>query len=76
MGEGGTTPLKEDITDTSLEELLRVLLHGKPFNMPDVAPLATLLLSLGMKGINVQSDCYSWIKIVLMSCPMVHFQKS
>ena len=31
-----TTPFKEDITDTSLEELLRIILQGKPFDMPDV----------------------------------------
>lgn len=31
-----TTPLKEDIVDSSLEELLRVLLKGKPFQMPQV----------------------------------------
>ena len=31
-----TTPFKEDITDTSLEELLRILLQGNPFDMPHV----------------------------------------
>ena len=31
-----TTPFKEDIADSSLEELLRILLQGKPFQMPDV----------------------------------------
>ena len=31
-----TTPFKEDITDSSLEELLRILLQGKPFQMPHV----------------------------------------
>ena len=31
-----TAPLKEDIADSSLEELLRILLQGKPFQMPQV----------------------------------------
>ena len=31
-----TTPFKEDIIDSALEELLRVLLQGKPFQMPPV----------------------------------------
>ena len=31
-----TTPFKEDIPETSLEELLRTLLQGKPFQMPQV----------------------------------------
>jgi hypothetical protein len=31
-----TTPFKEDIADSSLEELLRILLQGKPFQMPQV----------------------------------------
>ena len=39
-----TTPLKEDITDTSLEELLRILLQGKPFDMPDVASGMNILI--------------------------------
>ena len=33
-----TTPFKEDIIDSSLEELLRILLQGKPFKMPHVEP--------------------------------------
>ena len=47
-----TTPLKEDITDTSLEELLRILLQGKPFDMPDVASGMNLLICF--------SQCSIW----------------
>ena len=41
-----TTPFKEDITDTSLEELLRILLQGKPFDMPDVESGTYLIRAL------------------------------